>query len=504
MSPPVDHRALGRQLGIYATDERCGSGLPLWLPAGAVVRSELERLVVELERAHGYQHVYTPHLAKRELYEQSGHWAHYRDDMYPPMTVGSEEVVLRPMLCPHHILVFEAERPSARALPFRLAEVGEQFRFERSGVVGGLSRVRQMTLNDGHVFCRPDQLDAEIADILLMVGEAYAALGLAAPRLRLSRRGDGDKYVDDDELWARGESVLRGVLRDLGLDAVEATGEAAFYGPKIDLQVVDHRGREETLSTIQVDFHLPRQFDLSARDAAGAVRPVMVHRSIVSTMERMVAHLLEVHQGALPPWLAPCQVRILPVVDDVDEVVDAAVATREVLVRAGLRVALDDRTATLGSRVRDAQQAKVPYIVVVGRQEAADGTVSVRLRDGSRVAPMAATALAALITEGVRSRRVALDAVARSPSTAGSQPALGPAGAGAAQDAPMTDLRRLLLDHPPTASRPPNDRDAGRSDAAADGRIPQLLAEADDLRPSRQRVARNGQVRRGPRRERSR
>jgi threonyl-tRNA synthetase len=397
----LDHRALGRQLGIYTTDDRCGSGLALWLPAGAVVRAELERYVVELERAHGYQHVFTPHLAKRELYERSGHWAHYHDEMYPPMSVGSEEVVLRPMLCPHHILVFEAERPSAAALPFRLAEVGEQFRFERSGVVGGLGRVRQMTLNDGHVFCRTEQIGAEIADVLAMVGEAYAALGLAPPRLRLSRRGAGDKYVADDELWVRSEAILRDLLQQLDLDFQEAPGEAAFYGPKIDLQVVDGRGREQTLSTIQVDFHLPRQFDLSARDGTGSVRPVMIHRSIVATMERLVAHLLDVHQGALPPWLAPCQVRILPVVDDV---VGAAVAVRDLLVRAGLRVSLDDRDATLAARVRDAQQLKVPYVVIIGRQEVADGTVAVRVRDGSRLAAMDAADLAARVRRTVDAR----------------------------------------------------------------------------------------------------
>jgi threonyl-tRNA synthetase len=404
MSPP-DHRALGRQLGIYATDELCGSGLPLWLPAGAAVRAELERFVVELERAHGYQHVFTPDLGKRELYERSGHWAHYHEDMYPAMAVGSEEVVLRPMLCPHHILVFAAERPSVRALPFRLAEVGEQFRFERSGVVGGLNRVRQMTLNDGHVFCLPEHVEGEIASILAMVGEAYRALGLAPPGLRLSRRGGGDKYVDDDELWERGEAVLRSVLRNMDLPFVEAEGEAAFYGPKIDLQVVDGRGREETLSTIQLDSHLPRQFDVWARDGADRVRPLMIHRSIVSTMERMVAHLLDVHDGALPPWLAPTQVRILPVVDDV---ADHAVDVRQAMVRAGLRAVLDDRDETLASRVRDAQQAKVPYVAVIGRREAADGTVAVRLRDGSQLPAMDVGAVAELIAGVVRARSVDL------------------------------------------------------------------------------------------------
>jgi threonyl-tRNA synthetase len=321
------------------------------------------------------------------------------------MAVGSEEVVLRPMLCPHHILVFETERPSVAALPYRLAEVGEQFRCERSGVVGGLSRVRQTTLNDGHVFCRPDQIANEIADVLGMVAEAYSALGLPAPRLRLSRRGEGVKYVDDDELWARGEAVLRGVLVDLGLEFEEAEGEAAFYGPKIDLQVRDGRGRDETLSTIQVDFHLPRQFELAARDGNGSLRPVMIHRSIVSTMERTVAHLLDVHGGALPAWLAPTQVRILPVVDDV---IGAAADVRDVLLRAGLRASLDDRDASLAARVRTAEQARIPYVAVVGRREAAAGTVAVRVRDGASLPPMRAAQLAAVVGDVVRSRRVAL------------------------------------------------------------------------------------------------
>jgi threonyl-tRNA synthetase len=402
---PHDHRAVGRRLGIYAPHDLCGVGLPLWLPDGTVVRDELERFVVELEKAHGYRHVHTPHLGKRELYERSGHWAHYHEDMYPPMAIGSEEVVLRPMLCPHHILVFDTERPSAAALPYRLAEVGEQYRCERSGVVGGLNRVRQMRLNDGHVFCRADQIGAEIADVLAMVGEAYAVLGLPAPRLQLSRRGEGAKYVDDDELWARGEAVLRDVLVELDLEFDEAEGEAAFYGPKIDLQVRDSRGKEETLSTIQVDFHLPRQFDLVARDGTGAIRPVMIHRSIVSTMERMVAHLLDVHGGALPAWLAPTHVRVLPVVDDV--IADAA-AVRDDLVRAGLRASLDDRDASLGARVRAAEQARVPYVAVIGRREAAAGTVAVRVRDGSQLAPMPVGHLAATVGDVVRSRRVAL------------------------------------------------------------------------------------------------
>jgi threonyl-tRNA synthetase len=380
-----DHRRLGRQLAIFANDDLCGSGLPLWLPAGATVRAEIERFVVELERRNGYQHVYTPELAKRELYIRSGHWEHFHDDMYPPMHVGGDQVVLRPMNCPHHILVFAAQRRSVRDLPVRFAELGTMFRYERSGVVGGLSRVRQMTLNDGHVFCEPSQLEAEIARILGMVQEAYRTLDIPAPRYRLSLRDDGPKYVADDELWRRSEAVLRSTLRDLGLTYEDVPGEAAFYGPKIDLQVEDPQGRQETLSTVQVDFHLPARFDLAAVDGARRVRPVMIHRSIVSTMERMVAHLLEVHNGAFPVWLAPCQVRIVPISDDG---ADFVLSVRDRLRDRGVRVEIDDRAATLATRIRDAQHDKIPYVTVVGHREVANATVGVRLRDGRQLDPI--------------------------------------------------------------------------------------------------------------------
>jgi threonyl-tRNA synthetase len=396
-----DHRRIGRQLGIYATDESVGAGLPLWLPAGAAVRGEIERFIVDLERRHGYQHVYTPELAKRELYERSGHWAHYRDDMYPPMQIGGEQVVLRPMNCPHHILVFEAEPRSARDMPYRLAELGTMFRYERSGVVGGLSRVRQMTLNDGHVFCAADQVEAEIAAILGLVGEAYAALDIPAPTLRLSLKGSGPKYVGDPAVWTESEAMIRSALDGLGLAYGEAEGEAAFYGPKIDLQVRDPQGREETLSTIQVDFHLPARFNLCFQRGPVKERPVMVHRSIVSSMERMVAHLLEVHDGSLPVWLASTQVTVLPVAADG---LDHAANVRAQLRQVGIRADLDDRDATLASRVRDAEQRHVPYIAVIGRREADGDAVSVRLRGGERLAAIATPAFVALVSAAAASR----------------------------------------------------------------------------------------------------
>lgn len=397
-----DHRRLGRQLDIFATEAECGSGLPFWLPAGAIVRRELESFILELERRHGYRHVNTPVMAKRELYERSGHWAHYHNDMFPPMRVGAEQLVLRPMLCPHHILIYD-ERPRVwRELPLRIAEVGAMFRNERSGVVGGLSRVRQMTLNDGHVFCAAEHVANEIADILAMVETAYAALRIPAPRLRLSRAGAGPKYAGDPAVWGESEAMLREALRRAGAEFSEAEGEAAFYGPKIDLQVSDPQGREETLSTIQIDLLLPERFDLAYEREEQRHRPVIIHRSVVSTMERMVAHLLEVHNGALPAWLSPTQAIVLPAAV---EARSYAAEVRDRLGERGLRVELDARDATLGARVRGAQARKIPYAVIVGAREERDGTVSVRLRDGERLPPIAVEDFAARARADVLVRR---------------------------------------------------------------------------------------------------
>jgi threonyl-tRNA synthetase len=347
--------------------------------------------------------VYTPELGKRQLYERSGHWQHYEEDMYPPMRVGGDQVVLRPMNCPHHILVFDAEPRSLRAMPVRLAELGTMFRLERSGVVGGLSRVRQMTLNDGHVFCAMEHIGDEIASILGMVAEAYRALAIPPPRPRLSLRGEGPKYAGDGAAWELSEAMLRRSLDDQGVAYDEASDEAAFYGPKIDLQVTDPQGREETLSTVQVDFYLPGRFDLSFRRGKRSERPVMIHRSIVSTMERMVAHVLEAHGGALPPWLAPTQVVVVPVAEDA---LDHARTVRQRLHERDVRVELDDRDATLASRIRDAQQRHVPYAAVVGRREAESDSVAVRLRDSTRLDPRPVDAFLGLL-DGVIATRTA-------------------------------------------------------------------------------------------------
>ncbi|WP_281255975.1 threonine--tRNA ligase [Amycolatopsis australiensis] len=369
-----DHRKLGRELGLFGTDPLIGAGLPYWLPDGAIVRHSLEEYVRGLERRSGYRHVHSPVLAKRELYEISGHWAHYRDDMYPPMDVGGEQLVLRPSLCPHHALIYRSRGRSHRELPLRIAELGGMYRSELSGVLGGLSRVRAIQLNDAHIFCTLDQVEAEASAALAMIRQAYDALDIRPARYRLSLPGAGGKYVAGD--WDRSVEILRSVLDGLPYDAVE--GEAAFYGPKIDVQIADSAGRESTLSTVQVDFHQPEQFGLEYVGADAAKhRPVMVHRSIIGSVERAVAQLVEVHGGAFPAWLAPVQLRLLPV--SAAEVPYA----REVLDRCGNLRAEIAAEGSLGARIRDGRWA--PFQAVIGSREVAAGQLSLRLRDGRRL-----------------------------------------------------------------------------------------------------------------------
>jgi threonyl-tRNA synthetase len=400
-----DHRKLGRELGLFDTDPLIGAGLPYWLPAGAAVRHALEEYLRELERRAGYQHVYSPVLGKRELYEISGHWSHYRDGMYPPMEVGGEEVVLRPSLCPHHALLYRSRGRSYRELPLRLAELGGQYRSELSGVLGGLTRVRAMQLNDAHIFCTPDQAAAEARAALEMIRQAYAALGIEPARYRLSLRGRGSKYVGDPRIWDQAAAMLAGILDDSGLAWEAGEGEAAFYGPKIDVQVADAAEREATLSTVQVDFYQPAQFDLHYTGADGSRhRPVMVHRSIVGSMERAVAHLIERHGGAFPDWLAPEQLVVVPVSDAQDQ---AATEVARQATGLGLRarVAGPD-SGTLNRRIRSSRL--VPYQAVIGEREATAGQVAVRLRDGRRLPPLAADAALGGIAAHVAAHRTGL------------------------------------------------------------------------------------------------
>jgi threonyl-tRNA synthetase len=374
-----------------------GAGLPYWLPAGAAVRHALEEYIRELEVRAGYQHVYSPVLAKRELYEISGHWAHYRADMYPPMEVGGEQVVLRPSLCPHHTLIYRSRGRSYRDLPLRLAELGGQYRAELSGVLGGLTRVRAMQLNDAHIFCTIDQAAGEAVAALRMIGQAYQALGIKPVRYRLSLPGPGGKYADDLKLWQRSADMLTEVLEGAGLPYETGRGEAAFYGPKIDVQVSDNADREITLSTVQIDFYGPDRFGLHYIGADGGKhRPVTVHRSIVGSMERAVGHLLDVHGGAFPGWLAPVQLIVLPVTDAQSPQADAVASLAG---QRGLRVRVEGaERGSLASRIRDARL--VPYQAIIGEREAATGQVALRLRGGRRLlalpAPTAIARIAAL------------------------------------------------------------------------------------------------------------
>jgi threonyl-tRNA synthetase len=375
-----DHRRIGKELELFTVSELVGAGLPLWLPKGATVRRVLEEYILERERATGYQHVYTPDLAKVELYQRSGHWEHYHEDMFPPMDLETEQMVLRPMNCPHHILIYKAKMRSYRDLPVRIAELGTMYRYERSGVLSGLSRVRSMTLNDAHIFCTPDQIKAEFTAVMQLVEAAYKDLGITqySYRLSLGDPANTEKYVANPEMWTLAERVLREAMDSLGLPYKEAPGEAAFYGPKLDIQLADVMGHEETYSTIQIDFHLPERFDLSYIAADGqAHRPVMIHRAIVSTMERMISYLIELYGGAFPVWLAPVQAIVLPISDRQN---DYARQIEQKLIAAGIRAEVDGRSDKINFKIREAQLQKIPYMLVVGDREAQAGQVAVRNR----------------------------------------------------------------------------------------------------------------------------
>ena len=374
-----DHRKLGKELGIFTTSQKVGAGLPLWLPNGATIRRTIERYIVDKEVELGYDHVYTPIMGSKDLYITSGHWDHYQEDMFPPMEMDHETMVLRPMNCPHHMMVYKNERHSYRELPIRIAELGMMHRYESSGAVSGLQRVRGMTLNDAHIFVRPDQLKDEFKLTVGLIEEAYKDLGITNFSYRLSYRDpeNTEKYFDDDVMWNNAQQMLKETADELGLDYVEAEGEAAFYGPKLDVQVETAIGKQETLSTIQLDFLLPERFELEYIGEDGkAHRPVVIHRGIVSTMERMVAFLLEEYKGDLPTWLAPNQVRIIPVNNDYHY--DYSKEIMQELKKAGVKVAIDDRDEKLGYKIREAANKKIPYTLVIGDKEVENKGVNVR------------------------------------------------------------------------------------------------------------------------------
>ena len=380
-----DHRKLGKELDLFMISQEVGQGLPFWLPDGATIRRIIERYITDKEVASGYQHVYTPPIASVDLYKTSGHWDHYREDMFPTMDMGDgESFVLRPMNCPHHIEVYKNHVHSYRELPIRIAELGMMHRYEKSGALSGLQRVREMTLNDGHTFVALDQVEDEFKRTLQLIIDVYEDFNLTDYSFRLSYRDPNDthKYFDDDEMWEKSQTMLKAAMDDMGLDYYEAEGEAAFYGPKLDIQVKTALGNDETLSTIQLDFLLPERFELTYIGADGEEhRPVMIHRGIVSTMERFTAYLIETYKGAFPTWLAPHQVTVIPISNEAH--IDYAWEVAKELRDHGIRADVDDRNEKMQYKIRQSQTKKVPYQLIVGDKEVESGTVNVR-RYGSK------------------------------------------------------------------------------------------------------------------------
>ena len=388
-----DHRKLGKELGLFMISQEAGSGLPFWLPKGATIRTAIERYIMDKEIGLGYDHVYTPIMAKTDLYKTSGHWAHYQEDMFPPMDMGDGEMlVLRPMNCPHHMMIYKNEVHSYRELPIRIAELGMMHRYEKSGALSGLQRVREMTLNDAHVFVRPDQIKEEFKRTLQLVLDVYEDFKITDYRFRLSYRdpADKEKYFDDDAMWEKAEAMLKEAMDEMELDYFEAVGEAAFYGPKLDVQFKTAIGVEETMSTIQLDFLLPERFDLTyvGEDGENNHRPVVIHRGVISTMERFVAYLIEEYKGAFPTWLAPVQATIIPV--SVEHHADRAYELKSQMDRMGMRVEVDDRNEKMGYKIRASQTQKIPYQIVIGDKEVAENTLTVRRYGSKEMNTMAA------------------------------------------------------------------------------------------------------------------
>lgn len=374
-----DHRKLGKELGIFMFADIVGKGLPMWLPNGFTVRRLLSDYIMNKELELGYEHVMTPSLGNVKLYKKSGHWAHYKDDMFPAMELDDEAYVLRPMNCPHHMVMYKSTLHSYRDLPVRIAEIANDFRFEASGALTGIERARAFTQNDSHIFCRPDQIAQEFKNVAHLILDVYKDFGFKDYSFRLSLRDKNNKkkYFGNDELWEKSENELREVLKEMNVEFYEAEGEAAFYGPKLDVQVKSALGHDVTLSTIQLDYQLPERFELTYVDENGdKVRPVVIHRAILGSLDRFVAFLLEETKGNLPLWLAPTQVQVIPVkLEYHDEYAKEVVAK---LRKAHFRVNNDNRDEKLGYRIREAQLKKIPYQLVLGDNERDNGTVTYR------------------------------------------------------------------------------------------------------------------------------
>ena len=376
-----DHRKLGKELDLFMVSPEVGAGLPFWLPKGATIRRTVERYIVDREISLGYQHVYTPIMADVGLYKTSGHWDHYQDDMFPPMDMGDGEMlVLRPMNCPHHMMIYKNDIHSYRDFPIRIAELGQMHRYEKSGALSGLQRVREMTLNDAHVFVRPDQIQDEFKRVVELMLAVYEDFEITNYRFRLSYRDPNNtkKYFDDDVMWEKAQNMLKAAMDDLELSYFEAEGEAAFYGPKLDVLVKTAIGVEETLSTVQLDFLLPERFDLTyvGDDGEDVYRPVVIHRGIISTMERFVAYLIEEYKGSFPTWLAPVQATIIPVNLKLHSEYAEQIQTK--MTALGMRVEVDTRNEKMGYKIRASQTQKIPYQLVVGDNEMENKTISIR------------------------------------------------------------------------------------------------------------------------------
>ena len=401
-----DHRKIGREMSLFMTDDLVGKGLPMFLPNGYTVWQELEDYIKEKERKLGYQHVMTPCVGSVNLYVTSGHWAHYRKNMFPPMEVEGESFVLRPMNCPHHMMIYSSRPHSYRELPIRLAEIAHDFRFESSGTLKGIERGRHFCQNDSHIFVTPDQIEQEVKQVVGLISETYKDFGITDYRCVLSLRdpADTEKYYQDDQMWETAETALRTVLQDLKIDFTEEIGEAAFYGPKLDVNVKPAVGVEYTLSTCQLDFCLPMKFDLKYIDADNAERtPVVIHRAILGSLDRFMAYIIEETKGKFPVWLAPLQVKVLPVSEKNN---DYAGKVYQALADADVRVVLDDRNEKVGYKIREAQQVdRAPYMLIIGAKEEEEGSVSVRNRDTGDTVSMSLSDFVAKVTEEIRTRK---------------------------------------------------------------------------------------------------
>lgn len=405
-----DHRKVGKELELFTFSDLVGSGFPMLLPKGATLRRTLERFVVDEELRRGYKHVTTPHMAHKEMYEKSGHWQLYQESMYPPMDIGSHELVLRPMACPHHFMIFGHRPRSYKELPLRIAELASQFRREQSGELSGLIRVMTFTLADSHIFCLPDQVGDEFAGVLDLIGYCMEKLGIAdSITYRASLRDDSkDKYVDNPELWEQTEGFLIGMLDKLGIKYTTEVGHAAFYGPKLDIQMKNILGKEDTIFTVQIDFALPERLDISYIDEnSQKQRPVVIHRSSIGSLERTMAFLIEYYGGAFPLWLAPEQVRILTITD---RQMDYAIEIEKELQAFGTRVELDLRNESIGKKIKEARLQKVPYFLILGDKELDEGTVAVWNRDKKAQQSVKRDAFVAKVKEEIETYALELHA----------------------------------------------------------------------------------------------